>query len=143
MSSKHLRLGAVLAAVFSVFFVGSNPLRAATTNFNWIATSPADYSVAADWDRSVVPGSSGPGVNYAALLTNNVACNYYSNSSAVLNNFWLGQMSLGALNNSTGTLVMNGGTLLISNNPNFYALTIGGRDGAGGAGGTPCHQAQD
>ncbi len=135
MPSKPLRLGTVLVAVFFTIFAGNNSLRAATTNFNWIATSPTDYSVPTDWDRGIVPGSTGPGVNYAALLTNNVACNYYSNSSAVLDNYWLGQMSLGALNNSTGTFVMNGGTLLISNNPNFYAVTIGGRDGAGGAGG--------
>lgn len=110
-------------------------LQAATTNFNWIATSPADYSVAADWDQSFVPGGNGPGFNDAALLTNNITCNYYSNSSAVSDNYWVGQMSLGAFNNSTGTFVLNGGTLLISNTPNFYAVTIGGRDGSGGAGG--------
>ncbi|HEV2327516.1 MAG TPA: glycoside hydrolase family 2 TIM barrel-domain containing protein [Verrucomicrobiae bacterium] len=118
-----------------IFLAGSGSMYAATTNFNWIATSPADYSVAGDWDQGTVPGGSGPGFNYAALFTNNVACNYYSNSSAVLDNDWAGQMSLGAWNNSTGTFVMNGGTLLVSNAPNVYAVTIGGRDGAAGAGG--------
>jgi beta-galactosidase len=107
----------------------------ATVNFNWIATSPADYSVAADWDQGTVPGGGSPGFNDNALFTNNVACNYYSNSSAVLDNDWVGQMSLGVWNNSSGTFVMNGGTLLISNAPDVYALTIGGRDGSGGSGG--------
>jgi beta-galactosidase len=107
----------------------------ATTNFNWIATSPADYSVAGNWDLGTVPGGNGPEFNDAALFTNNVACNYYSNSSAVLDNDWVGQLSLGAWNNSSGTFIMNGGTLLVSNAPNVYGVTIGGRDGAGGVGG--------
>ncbi|HEX3628434.1 MAG TPA: glycoside hydrolase family 2 TIM barrel-domain containing protein [Verrucomicrobiae bacterium] len=117
------------------FFFASDSTFGATTNFSWIATSPADYSVAGDWDQGTVPGGNAPGFNYAALFTNNVACNYYSNSSAVLDNDWVGQMSLGAWNNSTGAFVMNGGTLLVSNAPNSYAVTIGGRDGANGAGG--------
>ena len=107
----------------------------ATTTFNWIATSPADYSVAGDWDLGTVPGGSSPGFNDVALFTNGIACNYYSNSSAVLDNDWVGQMSLGAWNNSTGTFVLNGGTLLVSNAPDDYAVTIGGRDGANGSGG--------
>lgn len=118
-----------------LFLAAGDFADAATTNFNWIATAPADYSVAADWDQGTVPGASGPGFNDVALFTNNVACNYYSNSSAVLDNDWVGQMSLGAWNNSTGTFVLNGGSILISNAPDYYAVTIGGRDGAGGAGG--------
>jgi autotransporter-associated beta strand protein len=131
MVSKHLRMGVLVAAIFATV----SSLRAATTNFNWIAVSPADYSVAADWDQGFVPGATSPGFNDAALFTNNVVCNYYSNSSAVLNNVWIGQMSLGAWNNSAGALVMYGGTLLVSNSLNYYAVTIGGRDGAAGVGG--------
>jgi autotransporter-associated beta strand protein len=116
-------------------FLASNLTYGATVNFNWIATTPADYSVAGDWDQGTVPGAGSPGYNDVALFTNNVACNYYSNSTAVLDNVWVGQMSLGAWNNSTGTFVMNGGTLLVSNAPNDYAVTIGGRDGASGVGG--------
>ena len=98
----------------------------ATTNFNWIATSPADYSLASDWDLGTVPGGGDPGFNDVALFTNGIACNYYSNSSAVLDNDWVGQMSLGAWNSSSGKFVLNGGTLLVSNTLNNYAVTIGG-----------------
>jgi autotransporter-associated beta strand protein len=133
--SKYSSARLLLFIWFGFVSSTGNFLCGATTNFNWIATSPADYSVAADWDQGTVPGSSSPGINYAALFTNNVACNYYSNSSAVPDNDWIGQMSLGSLNNSTGTFVLNGGTLLISNAPDYYAVTIGGRDGAGGVGG--------
>ena len=132
---KYARAGAFLAAGLGAVLGGDRVVCGATTNFNWIAASPADYSVAADWDRGTVPGSSGPGINYVALFTNNIACTYYSNSSAVLDNYWVGQMSLGAWNNSTGTFVLNGGTLTVSNAQNYYAVTIGGRDGAGGVGG--------
>lgn len=83
----------------------------------------------------MVPGGSGPGFSDAALFTNNVACNYYSNSGAILDNYWVGQMSLGAWNNSTGTFIMNGGTLQVSNALNYYAVTIGGRGGSAGVGG--------
>ncbi|HEV2454450.1 MAG TPA: autotransporter-associated beta strand repeat-containing protein, partial [Verrucomicrobiae bacterium] len=129
MSSSRL-----LLPLIGLFLAG-NLTRGATVNFNWIATTPDDYSVAGDWDQGAVPGAGSPGFNDAALFTNNVACNYYSNSTAVLDNVWVGQMSLGAWNNSTGTFVMNGGTLLVSNAPNDYAVTIGGRDGASGIGG--------
>ena len=114
-----------LAAAFSLS-------RAATTNVSWVATSPADYSIAADWDKGLVPA----GTNYVALFTNAIACNYYSNSSAGVDNYSVGQMSLGSWDNSTGVFVMNGGSLLVSNALNYYAVTIGGRDGAGGAGGS-------
>ncbi|MGH7978465.1 MAG: autotransporter-associated beta strand repeat-containing protein, partial [Limisphaerales bacterium] len=132
MKVLSLRVTVVLC-----FFIvlAANDSFAATTSFNWIAASPADYSAASEWDLGAVPGGSGPGFNDAALFTNDIACDYYSNSSAVLDNYWVGQMSLGAWNNSTGTFVLNGGTLLVSNAPNYYALTIGGRDGANGGGG--------
>lgn len=127
--------GLILSAFLAAFLATANSSAGATTNVSWIAKSPADYSVAADWDKGFVPGSGSPGINDAVLLTNNVECDYYSNSSAVLNNDWAGQMSLGAWDNSTGTFVLNGGTLLVSNAFNYYALTVGGRDGSGGAGG--------
>lgn len=117
-------------AWFGAVFNGIPAARAATTNFNWIAASPADYSVAGDWDQGAVPGGPGPGFNDAALFTNNVACDY-----AMPDGYWVGQMSLGVWNNSTGTFVMNSGTLLVSNAFNDYAVTIGGRDGGTGGGG--------
>ncbi|MGH8023862.1 MAG: glycoside hydrolase family 2 TIM barrel-domain containing protein, partial [Limisphaerales bacterium] len=120
---------------FNFILAAGNFAHGSTTNFNWIAAAPADYSVAPDWDRGSVPGGNGPGFNDAALFTNNVPCNYYSNSSAVLNNVWVGQMSLGAWNNSTGAFIMNGGALLVSNASDYYAMTLGGRAGADGAGG--------
>lgn len=120
---------------FCIVLATGYSTHAATTNFNWIASSPSDYSVAGDWDQGTVPGGSGPGFNDVALFTNNVTCNYYSNSSAIPDNDWIGQMSLGAWNSSSGTFVMNGGALLVSNSLNDYAVTIGGRDGANGAGG--------
>jgi beta-galactosidase len=130
-AGKAFRAGAFLFALLGVVLAASDSVRAATTNVSWIATSPADYSIAADWDKGFVPGSGSPGINYVALLTNNVACNY----SAVLDTNWIGQISLGAWNSCTGMMVMNGGMLLVSNALNDYAFTIGGRDGAGGSGG--------
>ncbi len=131
---KSSHAGAFLFALLCAVLATNNATRAATTNFNWIATSPADYSVASDWDQGFVPGSSMPGFNYVALFTNNVICNYYSNSAAVLDTNWIGQISLGPWNNSAGSLVMNGGILLVSNAQNDYAVTIGGRSGTGGSG---------
>ncbi len=129
-----MRSVAFLFAWLGAILLTHSIVRAATTNVSWIATSPADYSVGADWDKGFVPGGGGPGINYVALFTNNVACNYYSNSLAVLDTNWLGQISLGAWNSCTGTLVMNGGTLLVSNSLDYYAVTIGGRSGSGGSG---------
>src|ERR1700722_6615776 len=128
-------MGALLVAGLCFFLAGNNTIRGATTNVSWIASSPADYSVAADWDKGFVPGLGGPGPSYVVLFTNNVACNYFSNSVAVLDTNWIGQMSVGAWDNSAGTFAMNGGTLLVSNNLNDYAVTIGGRDGTAGVGG--------
>jgi autotransporter-associated beta strand protein len=130
MARKHLRrAGTVLRAGFCVLLAGASSLRGATTNINWIATSPADYNVPGDWDLGLVPGGSGAGTNYVALFTNNVACNFASPD-----NYWVGQMSLGPWNNSTGAFVLNGGALLVSNTLNDYAVTIGGRSGSGGSG---------
>jgi len=117
-------MGALLVAGLCFFLAGNNTIRGATTNVSWIASSPADYSVAADWDKGFVPGLGGPGPSYVVLFTNNVACNYFSNSVAVLDTNWIGQMSVGAWDNSAGTFAMNGGTLLVSNNLNDYAVTI-------------------
>lgn len=125
------RKKAILILGLSALSAALSSSRAATTNVSWIAASPADFSVASDWDQGLVPA----GTNYVALFTNGVACNYYSNSSAVLDSYEVGQMSAGPWNNSTGAFVMNGGSLLVSNALNDYAVTIGGRDGSGGAGG--------
>lgn len=122
--------------IAALFF--SVSVQASNTNFNWIATSPSDdYSTASDWDTGYVPNGT---TNCVVLLTNGVTCNYNSPDA----NF-IGQMQLAPWDNSSGTFVMNGGLLVISNNDNLYPLIVGGGEttntasltaGVSGLGGT-------
>ncbi len=98
--------------------------------YNWIAPSPADWSTAGDWDLGLVPNS----FNDVVLFTNGVECDY-----ATPDTNWVGQISIGPWDSSSGSLVINSGSLLVSNLFNFYDVTIGGRagGGSGGNGETP------
>ncbi|HEV2331178.1 MAG TPA: autotransporter-associated beta strand repeat-containing protein [Verrucomicrobiae bacterium] len=128
-----LRAFTFTAAVLSAVLMGVVSTYAQTfSNINWVATSPADFSTAVDWDKGLVPGGSGFGATntYAALLTNGVECDYASPD-----NYFVGQMSIAPWNSSSGTFVLNSGTLTLTTNNNNYALTIGGRSGANGSGG--------
>ncbi|HTV39091.1 MAG TPA: hypothetical protein VMF08_00840 [Candidatus Sulfotelmatobacter sp.] len=90
-------------------------------NFNWIAPSPADWSVAGDWDLQSVPAF--PTAN--VLLTNGVTCDYSTGDTNTV-----GTMVLGPLTDSTGTFLMSGGSLTLTNPANGYALNVGGWGGA-------------
>jgi hypothetical protein len=105
--------GTSLTSFLQTFGVGDQ----LPTNFNWIASSPADYSVAADWSPSGVPNGASIVVNF----TNNVTCNYSAGD-----NHSLSQMFLGPLDNSTGKFSMGGGTLSITNGAGAYSLILGG-----------------
>ena len=90
-------------------------------NFNWIAPSPADWSVIGDWDLNTVPGD--PAAN--VLLTNGVTCDYSAGDTNTV-----GPMVLGPWTSSTGTFLMSGGSLTLTNPANGYALNVGGWGGA-------------
>jgi GH25 family lysozyme M1 (1,4-beta-N-acetylmuramidase) len=104
--------GTSLTSFLQTFGVGDQ----LPTVFNWVASSPADYSVAADWFPSGVPNGASIVVNF----TNNVTCNYSAGD-----NYSLSQMFLGPLDNSTGKFSMGGGTLSITNGAGAYSLILG------------------
>ena len=118
----------------AVLLGGVSALAQTYTNVNWVAPSAEDYSTAAGWDLGFVPsGSSFGGVTntYVILLTNGVTCNYASPDNDII-----GQMSVAPWDNTSGNFVMSSGTLTITTNNNNYALTIPGRSGANGSGGS-------
>ena len=118
MAWKRSRTGAALIAGLSAVLAGGNSLRGATTNFNWIAASPADYSLATDWDRGFVPSAS---INYVIMVTNGGTVNYTAGDNA-----FIGQMNLAPSNNNRGFFHMTGGTLIVSNNNTMIPLFLGG-----------------
>ncbi len=115
---KVLRAGAFIISGLTTVFTGTNSLQAANTNFNWIAATPSDYGIAANWDRLSVPNGS---VNYVAIVTNNGTVNFTTSDFALI-----GQMALGASNNTRGSLNVTGGTLIISNANTMIPLFVGG-----------------
>lgn len=132
-SLGFFRAVTVTAAFLIAVLMGGVSVQGQTfSNINWIATSPADFSTALDWDQGFVPSGSGFGSTntYVALFTNGVECDYASPDS-----YFVGQISVAPWNSSSGSFVLNSGTLTLTTNNNNYSLTIGGRSGANGSGG--------
>ena len=110
---------ALTISILSVAFLGGVSVQGQVTNFNWISTSSSDdYSVAADWDQGYVPGGV---TNDVLLFTNGVSCNYNSPDTNVV-----GQLQFAPWDNSSGSFVMNSGTLTVSNSIGVYPVILGG-----------------
>ena len=112
-------VAALTFGVFGAALLGGVSVQGQVTNFNWISTSSSDdYSVAADWDQGYVPNGK---TNDVLLFTNGVTCNYNTPDTNVV-----GQLQFAPWDNSSGSLIINSGTLTVSNSIGVYPIILGG-----------------